>query len=61
MSKKSIPYEVGLHERLRDPVHALNYIKAAAEDFMEGFLLALRDYAEATKGMAKVAEIREES
>lgn len=55
MPKKSRPYEVGLHERLRDPSHAVNYIKIAAEDSMEGFLLALRDYAEATKGMSKVA------
>jgi probable addiction module antidote protein len=61
MPKKSIPYEVGLHERLRDPIHAVNYIKAAAEDSMEGFLLALRDYAEATKGMAKVAELSDKN
>jgi probable addiction module antidote protein len=46
-----------LHERLKDSIHAVSYIKAAAEDSMEGFLLALRDYAEATKGMAKLAEI----
>jgi probable addiction module antidote protein len=61
MPKKSIPYEVGLHERLKDPIHAVHYIKAAAEDSMEGFLLALRDYAEATQGMSKLAEISDKN
>ena len=55
MPKKSRPYEVGLHQRLQDPVHVLNYVKAAAEDSMEGFLLALRDVADATKGMSELA------
>jgi probable addiction module antidote protein len=55
MPRKSRPYEVGLHERLRDTSHAVSYINAAAEDSIEGFLLALRDFAEATKGMSKVA------
>ncbi len=57
MAKKSRPYEVGLHERLRDPAHAINYVKAAAEDSREGFLMALRDVAEATKGMSELAAI----
>ena len=55
MRRKSRPYEVGLHERLRDISHAISYINAAAEDSGEGFLLALRDFVEATKGMSKVA------
>ncbi len=56
MARKSRPYEIGLHERLRNRAHAASYINAAAEDSVEGFLLALRDVAEATKGMSKVAE-----
>lgn len=55
MTKKARPYEEGLHERLKDAAHAVSYISAAAEDSIEGFLLALRDYAEATRGMSKVA------
>jgi probable addiction module antidote protein len=55
MAKQSRPYETGLHERLRDPSHVVNYLKVAIEDSMEGFLLALRDVAEATKGMSNVA------
>ncbi|HXP84396.1 MAG TPA: hypothetical protein VN841_06730 [Bryobacteraceae bacterium] len=56
MAWKSRPYEVGLQERLKDFSHAVSYIQAAAEDSIEGFLLALRDLAEATKGMGKVAK-----
>jgi probable addiction module antidote protein len=56
MARKSKPYEIGLHERLRNRSHAISYLNAAAEDSIEGFLLALRDVAEATKGMSKVAE-----
>jgi probable addiction module antidote protein len=53
---KSRPYEVGLHERLRsDPQHAINYVRAAAEDSMEGFLLALRDVVDAQGGMSDLA------
>lgn len=55
MSCRARPYELGLHERLKDPAHALAYVKAAAEDSIEGFLLALRDVAAATCGMSKVA------
>jgi probable addiction module antidote protein len=55
MRRKSRPYEIGLHQRLRDTSHAISYINAAAGDSIEGFLLALRDFAEATKGMSKVA------
>jgi probable addiction module antidote protein len=61
MNRKSRPYEVGLHERLKNLNHAVNYIKAAAEDSREAFLLALRDVAEATKGMTKVAEISDKN
>src|SRR5258708_1197147 len=55
MNKKSRPYEVGLHERLKNRTHAVNYINAAAADSIEGFLMALRDVAEATKGMSGLA------
>ena len=56
MPRKSRPYEIGLRKRLMNPSHAISYVKAAAEDSQEGFLLALRDLAEVTKGMSKVAE-----
>lgn len=55
MRKKSRAYEIGLHERLRDGAHAEQYVRTAAEDSIEGFLLALRDVAEANKGMSRVA------
>lgn len=48
-------YEDGLHQALLDPAEAAAYLDAAlAEGDMEGFLLALRDVAEA-RGMAQVA------
>jgi probable addiction module antidote protein len=57
MTKDARSYEEGLHERLRDITHAVNYINAAAEEgSIEGFLLALRDVAEATKGMSGLAD-----
>lgn len=56
MPKNARPYQVGLHQRLRDdPEHAKNYINAAAEDSIEAFLLALRDVVEATTGMSELA------
>ncbi len=56
MAKDARPYEEGLYERLRGISHAANYISAAVEDgSIDGFLLALRDVAEATKGMTGVA------
>jgi probable addiction module antidote protein len=61
MPRKSRPYEAGLHERLRDRSHAISYVKAAAADSIEGFLLALRDVADATLGMSKVAEASEKN
>jgi len=61
MPRSSRPYEVGLHERLQDPDHAVSYIRAAAEDSMEAFLLALRDYVEATQGMSKLAELSDKN
>jgi probable addiction module antidote protein len=55
--KKSRPYKIGLHERLRDYKHAISYINAAlAEDSTEGFLMALRDVVEAMQGMSALAE-----
>ena len=55
MAKNARPYEEGLHERLRDVSHAVSYVRAAAEDSIDGFLMALRDLADATKGMTGVA------
>jgi DNA-binding phage protein len=55
--KKSRPYKIGLHERLRDSKHAISYINAAlAQDSTEGFLMALRDVVEAMQGMSALAE-----
>jgi probable addiction module antidote protein len=48
MTKPSITYDVGLHEDLRDPVEAAEYLNAALEDGVQDvFLMALRDVAKA--------------
>lgn len=55
MSKLTEHYEDGLRQALRDPNEAAAYLDAAlAEGDTEGFLLALRDVAEA-RGIAQVA------
>jgi probable addiction module antidote protein len=59
MPKRTKSYEAGLHERLRDPAYAMEYLRAALEDDDEHsdavFLLALRDVARANH-MTYVAE-----
>jgi probable addiction module antidote protein len=59
MPNKTIDYEVGLRERLKNPEYACEYLLAALEDDEEGseavFLLALRDIAQANH-MAYVAD-----
>lgn len=59
MPKRTKSYEAGLHERLRDPSYAVEYLQAALEDDEEGadavFLQALRDVAQANH-MSYVAE-----
>ena len=59
MPKRTRNYETGLHERLKDPSYAIEYLQAALEDDEEGgdavFLLALRDVAQANH-MSYVAE-----
>jgi len=59
MPKRTKSYEVDLHERLRDPAYAVEYLRAALEDGEEHadavFLLALRDVAKANR-MTYVAE-----
>jgi probable addiction module antidote protein len=53
---RSEDYKADLHERLRsDPEYAAEYLSAAMADSNEAFLVALRDVAEAQKGMANVA------
>ena len=48
MTKRSITYDIGLHEDLRDPVEAAEYLNAALEDGTQDvFLMALRDVAKA--------------
>lgn len=57
--KKSVSYEEGLYERLKDSAYAAEYLNAhlAADDdpSVEAFLLALRDVATA-QGFASVAK-----
>jgi probable addiction module antidote protein len=55
MSKTS-SYHQSLIESLRDPDEAREYLKAVIEDYPEGFLKALRNVAQATKQMSKVAQ-----
>ena len=59
MPKRTKSYEVDLHESLRDPAYAVEYLRAALEDDEEHadavFLLALRDVAKANH-MTYVAE-----
>lgn len=55
MTEPSITYDVGLHEDLRDPVEAAEYLNAALEDgAQEVFLMALRDVAKA-HGLTRLA------
>ena len=55
MTKPSITYDIGLHEDLRDPVEAAEYLNAALEDGTQDvFLMALRDVAKA-HGLTRLA------
>ncbi len=57
MGRKSIPYEEELMQWLQDPENAAAYLTAAIEDGdRKGFLMALRNVAQARGGMASVAE-----
>ncbi|MFZ0523232.1 MAG: addiction module antidote protein [Candidatus Acidiferrales bacterium] len=50
-------FKADLLEELRsDPEYAAEYLSAAKADSNEAFLVALRDVAEAQKGMKKVAK-----
>ena len=59
MPKRTRSYEAGLHERLKDPSYAAEYLRAVLDDNEEGadavFLLALRDVARANH-MTHIAE-----
>lgn len=48
-------YKSDLFEDLMDPAYAAGYVAAAAKESQDAFLLALRDVAQARKGMGKVA------
>lgn len=53
----SKPYHPELIKALRDPREAVEYLNSALEDGdPEGFMLALRDVAEAQGGVAQLAE-----
>ena len=55
MTKPSISYDVGLHEDLRDPIEAAEYLNAALEEGVQDvFLMALRDVAKA-HGLTRLA------
>ena len=57
MGRKSIPYEEELLQWLQDPDNAAAYLTAAIEEGdRKGFLMALRNVAQARGGMASVAE-----
>ena len=50
-----LTYDIGLHEDLRDPVEAAEYLNAALEDGAQDvFLMALRDVAKA-HGLTRLA------
>ena len=57
--KKPTPYEEGLHERLKEPSYAAEYLNAHLEDYdghtVEVFLLALRHVA-AAHGFATISK-----
>ncbi|MBZ5728075.1 MAG: transcriptional regulator [Acidobacteriia bacterium] len=57
MKRRSKSYQEGLHKRLQDPIYAAEYLKVMIEESDQGFLLALRDVAEAREGLGKLAEI----
>jgi len=53
--KKTVPYEEGLNERLKDSAYAAESLNAHLSEDDEAFLLALRDVATA-HGFASVAK-----
>ena len=55
MQKNANDYRVDLLADLKDPHYAAGYVSAAASESPETLLLALRDVADAQKGMGKVA------
>ncbi len=65
--KKFVTYEDGLHDRLKDPMYAAEYLNAHLaeddEDAVEAFLVALRDVAAAhgITSIAKKADLGRES
>jgi probable addiction module antidote protein len=55
--KRNENFKADLLDELRsDPDYAADYLSAAKADSNEAFLVALRDVAEAQKGMKKVAK-----
>jgi probable addiction module antidote protein len=56
MPKRKSEFRNDLLADLADPQEAARYFNAAAEDSEEMALVALRDIAEANRGMAKVAK-----
>lgn len=55
MSENKYDYKADLLARLKELQYAQLYLEAAAKESQETFLLALRDVAEAQKGMAQLA------
>ena len=55
MKRTAVTYKEGMMKDLAEPSEAASYLNAALEEgTVEGFLLALRDVAEA-KGMARLS------
>lgn len=48
-------YKADLLADLKDPEYAAGYLSASMAESVETFLLAIRDVADAQKGMARVA------
>ena len=55
MSENKYDYKADLLVRLKELQYAQLYLEAAAKESQETFLLALRDVAEAQKGMSQLA------
>jgi|SRR5580704_764763 probable addiction module antidote protein len=54
---RNLSYKTDLRDDLRNnPIFAAEYLSAAYADSREAFLVALRDIAEAQKGVAQVAQ-----
>ena len=54
---KSVPFENLLHEKLKDPEQAAEYLNACYQEGPEVFLFGLRDVVDAQGGVTRAAEL----